>query len=239
MGRFSFDEADNYGSAGTSSYFSLQDDGDVAKVRILYESMEDVEGYAVHEIELNGKKRYVNCLRAYNEPKNMCPFCDANNFQKAKLFIPLLDIESGEVKMWERGKKFFQKISSLCSRYSNSTTPLCAHTFEVERCGKKGDNGTTYEFYETGSDNKRLEDFPEIPDVIGTIILDKTADEMETFLDTGDFPSDNAPAERRRASEGVPERRRRDDEDRGARRDEDERPTGRRTPATSRRGDNF
>ena len=222
MARFMANEADNYGGNGGSSFFSLKDDGDLARVRFMYNNMEDVVGYAVHEVEIDGKKRYVNCLRAYNEPKSNCPFCADNQFQRAKLYIPVYDIDEDEVKIWERGKNFFAKMSALCARYSNANTPLVAHTFDVERHGKKGDTGTVYEIYETGADDTRLEDLPEIPEILGTIILNKTADDMEYYLDNDCFPNnDGAPA---RSTPARNDRSRRE-----------EQPTGRRTP--SRRGD--
>ena len=229
MGRFGAHEVDNYGSNGGGSFFTLKDDGDIARVRFMYNSMEDVEGYAVHEVEIDGKKRYVNCLRSYNEPKSACPFCNANSFQRAKLYIPLYDIEADEVKIWERGKNFFPKMSSICARYSKADTPLVAHTFEIERRGKKGDTSTTYEIYETGCDDTILEDLPEIPEVLGTIILDKTADEMEYFLDYGAFPNNTGAPQRSESARTE----RADRSDRGRR--EESQPVGRRTP--SRRGD--
>jgi hypothetical protein len=229
MGRFGASEVDNYGGSGNSSFFSLKDDGDVARVRFMYNSMEDVVGYAVHEVEIDGKKRYVNCLRSYNEPKSKCPFCNANSFQRAKLYIPMYDIDEEEVKIWERGKNFFAKMSALCARYSNASTPLVAHTFDVERHGKKGDTSTTYEIYETGSDDTRLEDLPEIPDILGTIILDKSAEDMEYYLDYEEFPNnDGAP------TRSEPARNERADRPERSRREESQ-PVGRRTP--SRRGD--
>ena len=227
MGRFGANEVDNYGGSGGSSFFTLKDDGDVARVRFMYNSMEDVVGYAVHEVEIDGKKRYVNCLRSYNEPKSKCPFCNAGEFQRAKLYIPVYDIDEDEVKIWERGKNFFAKMSALCARYSNANTPLVAHTFDVERHGKKGDTGTTYEIYETGCDDTTLEDLPEIPEIFGTIILDKSADDMEYYIDNECFPNnDGAP---KRSESARTER----SADRGRR--EESQPTGRRTP--SRRGD--
>lgn len=226
MGRFGANEVDNYGGSGGSSFFTLKDDGDVARVRFMYNSMEDVIGYAVHEVEIDGKKRYVNCLRSYNEPKSKCPFCNANSFQRAKLYIPMYDIDEDEVKIWERGKNFFAKMSSICARYSNANTPLVAHTFDVERRGKKGDTSTTYEIYETGCDDTRLEDLPEIPEILGTIVLDKSADDMEYYLDNECFPNnDGAPKRSESARTERADRDRRDDSQ----------PTGRRTP--SRRGD--
>lgn len=225
MARFGVNDADNYGGSGGSSFFSLKNDGDTARVRFMYNGMEDVEGFAVHEVEIDGKRRYVNCLRSYNEPKSKCPMCAANNFQKAKLYIPLYDIDEDEVKIWERGKNFFQKMASVCARYASGNVPLVGHTFDIERHGKKGDTSTTYEIYETGSDETRLEDLPEKPEVLGTIILDKTAEDMEYYLEEGYFPN----------NDGAPERGSRRDNNRDTGREE--RPTGRRTP--SRRGDAF
>jgi hypothetical protein len=225
MGRFGVNDADNYGGNGGSSFFALKNDRDTARVRFMYNGMEDVVGYAVHEVEVDGKRRYVNCLREYNEPKNMCPFCASNNFQKAKLYIPVYDIDEGEVKIWERGKNFFQKMSAICARYTNSNTPLVAHTFDIERHGKKGDTSTTYEIYETGVDDTLLEDLPEVPDVMGSIILDKTYDEAQFYVENRYFPN----------NDGAPNRG--NSTDRPERVSED-RPTGRRTPST-RRGDAF
>lgn len=224
MGRFTANEADNYGGNGGSSYFALKNDGDIAKVRFMYNDMNDVEGYAVHEVEIDGKRRYVNCIRAYNEPKSACPLCASGNFQKAKMFIPLYDVDEEEVKIWERGKNFFQKISGLCSRYANGNHPLVSHIFEIERHGKKGDTQTSYETFETGCDDTRLEDLPEIPDVIGTIVMDKSFDELDYFVNEGSFPNTNG-APNRGGRESAESRR----NDSGYRRND--MPTGRRTPA--------
>lgn len=230
MGRFTANEVDNYGSSGGANmYFSLSDDRDMAVVRLMYNGIDDVEGFAVHEIQVGDKRRYVNCLRSYNEPKSNCPLCAADNFQRAKIYIPLYVVsvthngkteEVGEVRLWERGKTFFQKLTALCARYSNSQTPLVAHTFEIERHGKKGDAGTQYDIFETGSDDTRLEDLPEIPDVLGSIVMDKSAEELSYYLNTGEFPNDGS-------SGGYQRQYGRDD---------DERPTGRRTPASSNAG---
>lgn len=222
MGRFNAQDADNYGGSGNSTgFFKLSNDGDVARVRFMYNSADDVEGVACHEVEVNGKKRYVNCLREYNQPLSDCPFCANNKFQVAKLFVPVYDIDEDKVKIWERGKKFFGKLSSICARYPNTVS----HTFEVERHGKQGDTSTTYEIYETGNDGTKLEDLPELPQIIGGIVLDKSADEMKYYLDYGEFPENS------NSSSGNTTRRR----------DEvpwDNTPT-RRTPANNRRGDAF
>lgn len=199
MARFRYDEADKYGGQGGTGFFSLKNDKDVAQVRFMYNSIDDVEGYAVHQVEIDGKKRYVNCLREYNEPKDVCPFCKANMYTQAKLFIPIYNIDEDKVQLWERGKKFFSKISSICARYPN----VVSHKFEIERNGKPRETTTTYEIYEVDKDDTTLEDLPDVTSPLGSVILDKSADDMEFYLDNEYFPpdGDDAPARRRESRE--------------------------------------
>lgn len=215
MARFNTETAERYGGQGGAGYFSLKNDKDVARVRFMYNGIEDVEGYAVHQVEIDGKKRWVNCLREYNEPKDKCPFCRQNMFTSAKLFVPLYNIDEDKQQIWERGKKFISKISSICARYPN----VVSHVFEIERNGKKGETTTTYEIYEVEKDETTLEDLPEVSSPLGTVVLDKSADDMEFYLENGYFPPDGDDAPIRRRSEEA------DPENRGTRR----------TPATNRR----
>ena len=200
MARFKADQADNYGGQGGGGFFQLRDDGEQAQVRFMYESIDDVEGLSVHQVkDSNDKKHYVNCLREYNEPRDVCPFCAANMPVYAKLFIPLYDVASGQTKTWERGKKFFSKMSSLCSRYPS----LVSHLFTIERNGAKGDTSTTYEIYEDDRDDTTLDDLPEAPSLSG-LVWDKTAEDMEYYLQEEQFPptDDEDEAPRRRESRG-------------------------------------
>lgn len=224
MARFTVDNVDKYGGHGGGGYFSLKNDKDVAAVRFMYNSVDDVEGYAVHRVEIDGKNRYVNCLREYDQPVDECPFCRERYPQFAKLFIPVYNIDEDKVQVWERGKKYFQKISSICARYSN----LVSHTFEIERNGKAGDQQTTYEIYETGNDDTTLEDLPELPNILGGLVLDKSADDMEYFIESGEFPPDDNEAPRRRNNGRATVRD--DNDDRSPRRAANGR-SGRRTPA--------
>ena len=204
MARFRADEVEHYGGQGGGGYFSLKNDGDTARVRLMYNGVDDVEGLSVHRVEVDGKNRYVNCLRNYNDPLDVCPFCRERMYTTAKLFIPVYNIDEDKVQVWERGKKFFQKLSSLCSRYPN----LVSHIFEIERNGKSGDTQTTYELYEIEKDDTTLEDLPEVPETVGGVVLDKSADDMEYFLESGSFPpEDDAPPRRRESREEAPRRR--------------------------------
>lgn len=228
MARFTADTVENYGSSGGTGFFSLKNDKDIATVRFLYNDADDIEGYAVHEVEVGDKKRYVNCLREYNQPIDDCPFCRERKKVIAKLFIPVYNEDEQKVQVWERGKKFFSNISGICSRYEKH--PIVSQTFEIERNGKKGDTQTTYGIYRTDdeADDKTLNDY-EMPDILGGIILDKSADDMEYYIEEGIFPPTDDEAPVRRSS------RSRDEDD-----EEEERPSrraSRRTPAN--RGDRF
>lgn len=214
MAQFNARELDNYAQNSNSSFFRLENDKDVARVRFMYNTIEDVQGYAVHEIEVDGKKRYVNCLRNYDEPIDNCPLCAARYRVLAKLFVMLYDEDAQEVKIWDRGRTFYSKLSSLCSRYD----PLVSTPFEIERNGKKGETSTKYETYPLKEDGVTLEDLPEMPELLGTLILDKTYEELEEFLDTGKFPGEGQ--QQGNARQGV-------------RPQPQEEPVRRRTPATS------
>ena len=228
MARFVASDVDHYGGQGGGGFFSLKDDGDTAEVRFMYNNIDDVQGMSVHEIkEVNSEgkevKRFVNCLREYNQPIDDCPFCAAHIPVQAKLFVPVYDVASDTTKTWQRGKKFFSKISHLCSRYSKKGEPLVSHIFEITRVGKAGDQTTTYEVDEVDCDDTKLEDLPEAPSTKG-LVLEKSVDDMEYYLQEGQFPPTGDEEENERPA------RRRERSERGG---------GRRTPANNRRGDAF
>ena len=51
MSRFTFQESENYG-AQKNNYFSLKDDKDTAIIRFLFNTINDVQGVAVHEVKV-------------------------------------------------------------------------------------------------------------------------------------------------------------------------------------------
>lgn len=167
----------------SGGFFFLRDDKDVATVRFMYNSLDDLDGFTVHQIELNGKRRYVDCLRSYDEPTHNCPLCAQKFKILPKLFVILFDEDTQEVKIWERGRTFYSKLSSLAVRYK----PLVSTLFEIERNGKKGDINTVYETYPLETDEITLEDLPQKPKLLGTLILDKTYEELEFFVQNGYF----------------------------------------------------
>lgn len=210
MARFDANTVDNYGGQGNGGFFSIANDKQVKKVRFMYNKVEDIEGYAVHKVEVNGKERYVNCLREYNQSADVCPFCREGKPVQARLFIPLYNIAEKSVQLWDRGKTMFSKITSLCSRYATRKN-LVNNIFDVERNGKPKDQKTTYEMYQIEADDTELSDLPEVPKILGGFVLDKSADDMEYYLESGEFPptdGDERPARRNEQRDEVPIRRR-------------------------------
>ena len=186
MAQFDMSTADFYGSQ-KGSFFVLKNDMDKAQVRFLYDGMEDIKGELVHKVQVGDKERYVSCLRTYSDPIDKCPFCAAQLKVTPRLFIKLWNEDAQEAQIWERSKAYFQRLASLASRYN----PLCNEVVEIERSGVKGDMQTTYEFYPIDNSEFNMDEV-ECSDPLGTIILDKTAEEMNEYLDTGSFPSDSA-----------------------------------------------
>lgn len=203
MPRFSYEDADKYGSkGGGTNYFSLKDDGEIAEVHLLGDDMNDFPGYAVHRVPIGDSHRYVNCLREAGAPIDDCPFCAEGKHNPevskvwAKLFIPLYNCYTDEVQIWERGKTFFRDLASFCSHNPHTSEVVT----EIERRGKKGDTSTTYGLYALKKeDNFDIENVREdIPEILGGVVLDKTADEMRYYLERGSFPdSADAGATRR------------------------------------------
>ena len=191
------------GNSQKIKYFALKDDKETAKIRLLYNGAEDIEGYVVHRVKVGDWELPVNCLLEKDGTIDDCPFCREKFAKQARVFIPVFDETDGEFKFWERPNNFYGKISGLCSRYPK----IVSQVFEVERLGAKGYQKTDYQFYPIGQpDGTTIDDIlddcgiDEMPSALGTKILDKTADDMEYYIRHGEFKSaseDTTPVRRR------------------------------------------
>ena len=159
-------------------YFSLANDKDTAVVRFLYDSLEELDWYVVHEVRINGKKRWLKCTE-----DETCPQCRAAQRPKLKVFLQLEDDrDPGELKIWERGQNFIPKIVGLLERYGS----LIDRKVEVERDGKAGDRRTKYHLYPLDAEEDfDIEDLTvEKIDLVGEngFILEKSIEDMEKIL---------------------------------------------------------
>lgn len=188
MARIGIGNVGKYVQSGNNGgYFSLKDDGDSATVRFLYNQPDgsDMDFYLVHEVEIDGKRRYVSC-NAVDDAGEVhpddCPLCKAGNKPKEKLFLQLIDAtEPDSIKVWERGATFIQKIVTYLNRFGD----LSAMPFDVVRRGKKGSKQTSYELIPLGADGKNLESegLPQKRDLEGTLIVKATKQDMQDMID--------------------------------------------------------
>ena len=198
MARVSYEDSEKYFSGSGSDWFQLKNDGDVARVQFMLNSIDDIPIFSTHRVKIGDKERYVDCLRSPHDPIDACPFCAAGMPAKAVRFIIMFQHDDNKVKIWERGRQFISKLQGLINRYN----PLEEKVFEIERHGKAGDTGTKYEIYPLDGVEPVNMDDVEVPELEGTLILQKTAEEMEYFLDNDKFPAEDnqeAPVRRRGA----------------------------------------
>lgn len=191
MGKVNLDDLDKYNSGGGAkvNFFQLKDDGDTESVRFMFEDEEQLSNYIynTHKVTVGKSKfpnKHVNCLRSYNDPIDDCPLCAAGERSAVRVFIPVYNINADEVQFFDRPKAYIAKLQKLMARYKD----FPSHIFDIERNGAKGDQQTTYDFIEVDEDDVTLDDLPEVPNVLGTAITNATADDMEYYLDNGQFP---------------------------------------------------
>lgn len=180
------------------NFFKLEDDGDIKLVRFLCKSVETVPVVTYHLRNIDGFDRKVSCLRnSYDDPMSKCPLCKSGDRVTSRKYLQLLVYETTkdgipvegkepEVQIWDRGKKFIDKIKSIQARLERKGKALCDVMFDIERVGKKGSPDTTYELYErTDLD---ADAFPyqmpeELYNPIGKSIFDYTFEELTNILD--------------------------------------------------------
>lgn len=214
MGRINYDDVDKYGNNSATEFLKLENDGDCATVQLLVHDMDDVDIYNCHEVQVgtydngNPKTRSVSCLREYDDPLDVCPFCQAGLKTKVIMMLAMVDQSDGKIKIWHRGKTFIPKIKNLVNRWGDMTErPL-----DIIRNGKKGDMKTTYDIQLSPEEPMDISEY-EKPQFLGEYIMEKKPQEMQTYIDTGSFPntdidtSVNETAVRRRNTEPLPSRR--------------------------------
>ena len=74
MAKVRHEQAEQMAPVVSAGYFSLKNDGDSKKVRIMYNGVDDIFACVVHKVTFpNGSFRYVDCLRqSYEDPMDVC-----------------------------------------------------------------------------------------------------------------------------------------------------------------------
>jgi len=186
-----------YGGSGVQ-FFSLKDDDDSAVVRFLYEGAESLDVDIVHEIEVDGRKKKIQCQQ------EGCLFCEAYGKPAVKIFLFLFNLKTGEVEIWERGSTMATELMGLIEKYGN----LNNRNYEIVRHGKKGDNKTRYQLFPEDKgpliikkkvDGKMVETeepLPEKPDLYKVMVHIWTPEQM------ADYVADNAAVKKDTSKKG-------------------------------------
>ena len=188
MARVNIKEAQEISKRGDFEFTFLGlKNGQSKRVRFLHNSIDSIPSFTVHSVSItdgqNTSYKSVDCLRALNEPVQKCPLCAIGNKPKARIFLFLVDENNHDLIVWERSAQFLDEMQGYFERYGD----LRDYVFDIERRGEKLD--TKYTLYPIGpspiADKSVL---PELPEIYGKLILDKTADEQQQFINTGVFP---------------------------------------------------
>lgn len=215
MARLTGDNIEQFRSGSGSTkidYLSLKEDKETAKIRLLYNNVSDIEGIVVHRVKVDKWDLPVNCLLEPGAPIDDCPFCREKYPKQARIYIPVFDENDYKFKFWDRPNSFYSQLSGQVARNPNTVSQI----FEIERNGENGSKRPSYSFYPQGQpDGTTIDDiledcgYEQMPDPVGTKILDKTADDMEYYIRNGSFPKeDDMPVRRRgREEDDAPRRR--------------------------------
>lgn len=186
MGRITMNELDRYETT-EQEWFSLKNHGDVARVQFVMDKYEDIQVYMTHKVKPNGQQFdvRVDCLREnYDDPLSKCPLCEAGIATGASKFLGIYNKNSKKVQIWERGTRFLKNLQPYFERYQ----PLRNYVFDIQRQGAAGDKQTQYNIFPVP--NEQGDDISNLSyNALGMGVRQWSADEMRTYLSTGNAPS--------------------------------------------------
>ena len=204
MAQISFDAIpettnENSGQQNSVDFFNLRNDGDEAIVRIMHDSTSSFNIFTVHDqINVGGKRRKVNCIRDPQAATAECPLCASGNGIVNRIYINMLQYtqnQQGQIEakpvVWERSLAYATRLKNLIDEYG----PLSESIFKIKRCGAAGSMDTTYEIFFCNPKVFRDDLYPRVDDAfnsysaLGTIILNKNFNDLNTFVATGSFPN--------------------------------------------------
>ena len=201
---YSSAKSTNNGSASKPrsnvGYFKLSDDGDEALVRFNYDSPNELTMAHVHDEPVgNSKHRRVLCLRENaRDDMEKCPFCARGDKYYSKVYLKLIEYvkdETGKIvpqaKVWERPAGFADTVAEYINNYGG----LKDVVFKVKRKGIRGSMETTYiltpmpstMYNESTGYAKDFHEFDNFS-LFPHSFLSKTKEEIEEYIQTGEFP---------------------------------------------------
>lgn len=139
-----FKKITDYNEERFGNFFLLRNDGDFADVVFLYKSFDDVLVADAHYIKSTDYTGYIHCCGAG------CPACAKGIRVQNKLFIPLYNINEGEIQFFDRSIRFQNQLESeVFAKFANPSD----YVFRIIRHGAAGSFDTTYEIVVAGHIN--------------------------------------------------------------------------------------
>lgn len=191
--------AENASNSTLPKFFSLRTDGDEAVVRIMHDNTASFEIMTFHEIQTgNGKFRKVNCIRDPREPLENCPLCNSGSKIRQAIFIHMIQYvknDQGKIVpqavVWERSISYAEKLKGYIDNYGPLSDIIC----KIVRHGVAGDRQTTYDIIPnlnkqiyTDAQYPKIENAFDNYKALGTVVLDKDYQDLDSFIRTGQFP---------------------------------------------------
>lgn len=188
----------NTGNQNQVGLFALKNDGDEAIVRIMHDSDATFDIVLCHNVKIGERYRKVNCVRDPREPVDKCPLCASGASIQQRMFVHMIKYDKandGTVIatpiVWDRSaKEYGKKLYSMIQEYG----PLSDYIFKIRRNGAAGDMGTTYELMLANPNIYRNDLYPKLENAfdtynaVGTIVIDRPAEDIAEFMTTGNFP---------------------------------------------------
>lgn len=224
MARVSIKKAAEFSGGDYAFGFLKLEDGDSVTVRLPYADVEDIEVYMGHTLSKKHNFKNVECLREEGDPKSVCPFCEEGKndmFSGASPKAYFLFVEDGKeeegFKVWVKGGDIITDILSIIDEYDGQYDELSNIKFKIKRKGTS--TNTKYSIMlpaKNAIDDTSVDDLLEmtgkdkVPNVreSGNQILIKTAEEMEYFIDNGEWESTSSLGAKEEKDDEEPIRRR-------------------------------
>ena len=174
-----FQKVTDYNEARFGNFFLLRNDGDFADVIFLYRSRDDELVGPTHYIKSEDYSGYVQCLG------KGCPACKKGIRVQTKLFIPLYNIETGEIQFWDRSMRFESQLEQSVFKYFPNPSEC---VFRITRHGAAGDINTTYQIQAIGKNTIKsyaqilAENNAKSPDYFDMVCKEFSASELQNML---------------------------------------------------------
>ena len=203
-------QAQAAGEGTKVGFFKLKDDGDIAIARLNISCNEDMSFASVHTIGSNGRWMKVSCHNPLGSYGGDCALCSAHTANPRgsvsksakKLFIQMMvsyrdpSSQTGYTApipvIWDRPAAFSRELANKLMIAGDLRNTLVL----ITRNGKAGDMQTTYSMDILPADHPVFK--PEmIPNDFSAFnnfniarhsYWEKTAEEIQTYLTTGQFP---------------------------------------------------